>query len=155
MRKLIALLAAILLSLTMMGQEGGAAAGRGKAVRVGADASADYFIPVTGFGPVSAGLGVRVRYGRPDQWVNLIGGLRFIYGSRLQGFQIPLLANVNLIRAEALSAYLGAGYEFDFIGTYWGCMKFQTGVAVGQNMDIRLFYKPYQGDLGLGFTYYF
>lgn len=154
MRKLIMILAAVLLALPVMGKDG-VAAGGDKVFRVGADASADYFIPVSGFGPVSVGLGVRARYGRPDQWVNLIGGLRFIYGSRLQGFQIPLLANVNLIRAEALSAYLGAGYEFDFIGTYWGCMKFQTGVLLGPHYDIRLFYKPYQGDLGLGFTYYF
>ena len=63
--------------------------------------------------------------------------------------------NLNIIRTKAFSAYLGGGFEFDFIGTYWGSAKFQTGVLVGPHTDFQISYKPYQGDLGIGFTYYF
>ena len=145
-RALTAALAAVLFSLSAMGQEG---------ARIGVDASADCFLGPNGMPPVSVGIGVRARYGRPDQLVNAVAGLRYIYGTRLSGFQVPLLLNLNLLRAEAFSLYVGGGFEFDFIGRYWGCMKLQTGVAAGPHMDIRVFYKPYQGDLGVGFTYYF
>ena len=143
---LLSVLAALLFSIPAMGQEG---------ARVGVDASADCFLGPGGLPPVSGGLGIRARYGRPDQLVNAVAGLRYIYGTRLSGFQVPLLLNLNLLRAEAFSLYVGGGFEFDFIGRYWGCMKLQTGVAAGPHMDIRVFYKPYQGDLGVGFTYYF
>lgn len=145
-RALISILAALLFSLSAMGQEG---------ARIGVDASADCFLGPNGMPPVSVGIGVRARYGRPDQLVNAVAGLRYIYGTRLSGIQVPILLNFNLIRAEAVSFYIGGGYEFDFFGRYWGCMKLQTGVAAGPHMDIRVFYKPYQGDLGVGFTYYF
>ena len=145
-RALTAALAAVLFSLSAMGQEG---------ARIGVDASADCFLGPNGMPPVSVGIGVRARYGRPDQLVNAVAGLRYIYGTRLSGIQVPILLNFNLIRAEAVSFYIGGGFEFDFIGRYWGCMKLQTGVAAGPHMDIRVFYKPYQGDLGVGFTYYF
>ena len=148
MRKAITFIVAVLMSLSAMGQNE-------KNFRVGVDASADYFVPTEGFGPVSVGLGVRVRYGRPDQWVNIIGGLRYIYGSRLQGPQVPLLVNVNLLRTKAVSAYLGGGYELDFYSRYLGAVKFQTGVLIGPHMDLQLSYKPYQEAIGLGFTYYF
>ena len=72
----------------------------------------------------------------------------------LWGFQVPILLNVNLIRGWRASGYLGGGYEFDFAGTYLGCMKVQAGVAA-RHADFRVFYKPYQGDIGAGFTYYF
>ena len=141
----ISLLAALLFSVPAMGQE---------ITRIGVDASADCFLG-SGLPPVSVGLGIRARYGRPDQLVNGIAGLRYIYGSRLSGIQVPILLNFNLVRAETMSFYVGGGYEFDFFGRYLGCMKVQTGILPGPNMDIRIFYKPYQADLGVGFTYYF
>ena len=143
MRRIILILAACLLTISAPGQE--------KKVHFGVDASADFFLPNS---KPSAGLGVRVRVGNPDQWINFVGGLRYIYGARLSGPQIPLMLNANLLKFDCGSAYLGAGYEFDFIGTYWGCMKYQLGFAAG-HLDFRVFYKPYQGDLGVGFTYYF
>ena len=145
MRKLVAILAAALVCLSLSGQ------GRVE-IRPGVDVSTDFFLPVST--TPSFGLGVSARAGTPEQWINLVGKLRFIYGPRLQGFQIPLMLNANLLRGDRFSGYLGAGYEFDFIGTYWGCMKYQLGLA-GRHVDARLFYKPYQGDLGIGFTYYF
>jgi hypothetical protein len=49
---------------------------------------------------------------------------------------------------------VGGGYEFDFIGSNYGAWKAQVGLA-SRHLDFRVFYKPYQGDLGAGFTYYF
>ena len=106
-RALISILAALLFSLSAMGQEG---------ARIGVDASADCFLGPNGMPPVSVGIGVRARYGRPDQLVNAVAGLRYIYGTRLSGIQVPILLNFNLIRAEAVSFYIGGGYEFDFFG---------------------------------------
>ena len=146
-RVLFIALLGLLLSVPLMGQED-------KLFHVGADASVDFFLSSGTRVSPGAGLGVRARLGRYDQWVNLVGGIRYIYGRRLSGVQVPILLNVNLIKGGSITAYLGAGYEFDFIGTYYGCMKFQTGLAYRQ-FDFRVFYKPYQGDLGAGFTYYF
>ena len=146
MKRILVILAACVLSLSAMGQE------KYPLVRVGADLSADFFLPNSN---PSVGLGVRARLGRPDQWFNLIGGVRYIYGRRLSGFQVPIILNVNYLRFDKVSAYVGGGYEFDFIGTYWGCIKLQGGAILGPHTDFRVFYKPYQGDLGVGFTYYF
>ncbi|MBO4671407.1 MAG: hypothetical protein J5640_06160 [Bacteroidales bacterium] len=146
-KHLMAAFAAMLISISLSGQDN-------RLFHIGADASVDCFESVNNTVAPSFGLGVRARIGRYDQWLNLVGGLRYIYGSRLSGPQIPILLNVNLLRGRTVSAYLGAGYEFDFIGTYWGCMKFQAGVAV-KHFDFRIFYKSYQGDLGAGLTYYF
>ena len=147
MRKIITLLAALLVTLSALGQED-------RLIHMGIDASVDCFLSTDhGISP-SFGLGARARLGRPGQWLNLVGGVRYIYGARLSGFQVPILLNVNLLKREQFSAYVGGGYEFDFIGTYLGSMKIQTGLA-GRHMDFRVFYKPYQGDLGAGFTYYF
>jgi hypothetical protein len=148
MRRIIALLAACLVSFSLLGQN------TEKLVRVGADATVDGFLSTDNRIFPSFGIGVRTRVGRPDQWVNFVGGLRYIYGTRLSGFQIPLMLNVNLLKGKKVSGYLGAGYEFDFIGTYWGCMKVQAGVSAG-HFDFRVFYKHYQGDIGAGVTYYF
>lgn len=147
MKKIVILLAAILIPLSMMGQDD-------KFFRAGIDASVDCFLGYSSIMPPSVGIGARARLGKPSQWVNLVGGVRYIYGRRLSGFQVPIVVNVNLLRGKLCSGYLGAGYEFDFIGTYLGCMKFQVGVAA-RHLDFRIFYKPYQGDLGAGFTYYF
>ena len=125
-----------------------------KVFHLGIDASVDCFTTSDNKVSPSFGLGVRSRLGRYDQWLNLVGGVRYIYGPRLSGIQVPVLLNANLIKGGRVTAYLGAGYEFDFIGTYLGCMEFQTGLAVGQ-FDFRVFYKPYQGDLGAGVTFYF
>ncbi len=146
MKRLTAIFAALLLSLSAMAQND-------KLVQFGVDASVDCFLSTDNLA-FSGGLGARARVGRIDQWVNFVGGLRYIYGPRLSGFQVPLMVNANLLKGGSLSGYLGAGYEFDFIGTYYGCMKFQAGAA-WRHFDVRLFYKPYQGDLGAGFTYYF
>ena len=62
---------------------------------------------------------------------------------------------MNFVRTRAISAYIGGGFEFDFIGTYWGSAKFQTGLLLGPHLDLQLSYKPYQEALGLGVTYYF
>ena len=132
-----------MLSVSMMGQN----------VQVGVDASVDCFLSADN-PAFSEGLGVLARVGRTDQWVNFIGGVRYIYGPRLSGFQVPLMLNANLIKGRAVSGYLGGGFEFDFVGRYLGSMKMQTGIA-GKHFDFRIFYKPYQGDLGAGFTYYF
>lgn len=147
MKRILVLCVAFLLPLSLMGQND-------KVFRMGIDASLDYFLSGSHSVTPSFGLGARARVGRPDQWLNLVGGVRYIYGQRLSGLQVPILLNLNLIKARQISAYLGGGYEFDFIGTYWGAAKFQVGLA-GSHCDFRLFYKPYQGDLGAGFTYYF
>lgn len=130
-----------------------------KTVRVGVDASVDCFESSSGSRiATSVGVGVRARWGQYNQWLNLVGGVRYIYGARLSGIQVPVLLNVNLLKGKKSAAYLGAGYEFDFIGTYWGCMKFQAGYGrklLGREVDFRVFYKPYQGDLGAGITFYF
>ncbi len=149
MKRIIVLLAAVLISVSLMGKDD-------KVFRVGVDASVDCFESYNNSITTSFGIGVRTRLGKRDQWFNVVGGLRYIYGTRLSGIQVPILLNVNFVRGKKNSAYLGAGYEFefDFIGTYWGCMKFQAGLA-RKHMDFRIFYKPYQGDLGAGITYYF
>jgi len=147
MKKILVLCAAILISLTMMGQEK-------SVIRVGVDASVDCFETSGDRISTSIGLGALARLGSRDQWLNLVGGLRYIYGTRLSGFQVPLLVNLNLLQGGRASAYLGAGYEFDFIGSMLGCAKYQIGLSGGQ-IDMRIFYKPYQGDLGVGLTFYF
>ncbi len=147
MKRIIVVFATLLVSLSLFGQNG-------KNVSVGVDACMDAFLSTEYSIAPSFGIGVRTRVGRPDQWFNLVGGLRYIYGRRLSGFQIPIMLNVNLLKGKQTSAYLGGGYEFDFIGTYWGCTKFQIGLA-WRHLDFRIFYKNYQGDLGAGVTYYF
>lgn len=145
MKRIIVLFAFLLMVVSALGQN---------KVRVGVDASADCFLPANNVSSVSPGLGVRARLGERDQWLNLVGGLRYIYGRRLSGFQIPILLNVNLLKMDWGSAYLGGGFEFDFFGRYLGCMKYQVGLACS-HLDFRVFYKPYQGDLGAGVGYYF
>lgn len=146
-QRFLFLFVALWIPLSLMGQDD-------KVFRVGMDASVDCFLSSEYTVLPSFGLGARVRVGRYDQWLNFVGGVRYIYGTRLSGIQVPVLLNVNLLKGKQISAYLGGGYEFDFIGTYWGCMKAQVGLA-GKHIDFRVFYKPYQGDLGAGFTYYF
>lgn len=147
MKRLSALLAAFLISVSLMGQND-------RVFHVGIDASMDCFIASGSKTYTGFGLGTLARLGRNDQWINLVGGVRYIYGTRLSGFQVPLLLNVNLLKGKRFSGYLGGGFEFDFAGTYYGAMKYQAGLA-GRHADFRVFYKPYQGDLGAGFTFYF
>ncbi len=146
MKRILIVITVLLIALSARGQSVG--------VRFGVDVTADCFLPMNSRVLPSFGLGVRARLGERDQWLNLVSGLRYIYGRRLSGFQIPIVLNVNLLRTERVSGYVGGGYEFDFIATYWGCAKAQAGLAF-RNIDARVFYKPYQGDLGLGITYYF
>lgn len=145
MKRIIVLCTALLLAVSALGQN---------KVRVGIDASADCFLPANNASAVSLGLGARARLGERDQWLNLVSGIRYIYGRRLSGFQVPILLNANLLKMDWGSAYLGGGFEFDFFGRYLGCMKNQIGLAC-DHLDFRFFYKPYQGDLGAGVGYYF
>lgn len=147
MERILSLLAALLISVSLMGQDG-------KVFHAGIETSVDCFAVSGGRISPSIGLGALVRLGRDEQWINLVGGVRYIYGMRLSGFQIPVLLDVNLLRGGQFSAYLGGGYEFDFIGSYLGCTTFNTGLRYGR-LDMRVFYKPYQGDLGAGLAYYF
>ena len=110
MKKILVLFVAFLMPLALHGQDD-------KIVRAGIDASVDCFLSTNHKILPSYGIGARVRLGRPDQWVNLVSGLRYIYGTSLSGFQIPILVNVNLLKGRQVSGYLGGGYEFDFIGT--------------------------------------
>jgi len=147
MKRIVAIVVALMASISLMGQDN-------RIVHVGIDASVDCFLNSDNRVSPSLGLGVRARLGEHDQWLNLVGGVRYIYGTRLAGFQVPVLLNVNLLRGDNFSTYLGGGYEFDFIGSNYGAWKAQVGLA-GRQLDFRVFYKPYQGDLGAGFTYYF
>jgi hypothetical protein len=147
MRRTIALIATLLLSVSLMGQDN-------RLLHWGIDTTVDCFDLSSASIRPSIGLGVRSRLGGRDRLFNLVGGIRYIHGARLSGFQVPILLNANLVRGRQYSAYFGAGYEFDFIGTYWGAVKFQAGLA-GRRYDLRVFYKPYQGDLGIGLTRYF
>ena len=145
MKRIIVLCTALLLAVSALGQN---------KVRVGIDASADCFLPANNVSAVSLGLGARARLGERDQWLNLVSGIRYIYGRRLSGFQVPIMLNVNLLKMDWGSGYLGGGFEFDFFGRYLGCLKYQIGLAC-DHLDFRFFYKPYQGDLGVGVGYYF
>ena len=147
MRKVFALFTLLLISVSIMGQDN-------KVFHVGIDTSVDCFASLENKISPSFGIGVRSRLGEYDQWLNLVGGVRYIYGTRLSGFLVPILLNVNLLKGRQVSGYLGAGFEFDFLGVYYGSAKFQIGLA-GKHTDFRVFYKPYQGDLGVGVTYYF
>lgn len=147
MRRIIVVFAALLISISLMGQNH-------RALHVGVDTSVDNFLSSNSRIHTSVGLGVRARWGRYDQWFNLVGGVRYIYGERLSGIQVPILLNVNLLKGKRFSGYAGVGYEADFIGRYYGAAKYQIGLA-RRHLDFRVFYKPYQGDLGAGFTFYF
>ena len=145
MKRIFVLFAFLLMTVSATGQN---------KVRFGVDATADCFLPANSISSTSFGIGVRTRLGERGQWLNLVSGIRYIYGRRLSGFQVPIMLNANLLKMDWGSAYLGGGFEFDFIGTYYGCMKYQIGLAC-DHLDFRVFYKPYQGDLGAGVTYYF
>jgi len=147
LKNIVALVVAVLMSTSLSGQDG-------RGFRIGIDSSIDCFTVSGDRLSPSIGIGTRARLGSLDRTFNLVGGLRYIYGPRLSGFQVPILLNANLLKGDRSSAYLGAGFEFDFIGSNYGCAKLQVGIA-GRRIDFRVFCKPYQGDLGLGFTYYF
>ena len=106
--------------------------------------------------PISFGIGLRARIGRYDQLFNLIGGVRYVFGSKHSGVLVPVLLNMNLLRSEDLgiSMYLGGGYEFGFSNTYGGDAMLQLGMC-GSHYDLSMYYKPSYQVLGLGFTYYF
>lgn len=115
--------------------------------------------------PISLGVGLRARIGRYDQLFNLIGGVRYVNvngyvnGSDKTGFMVPVLLNMNIIRMDILSLYLGGGYEFSFLDTKTntinGAWMFQGGLLCGPHTDLQIYYKPTQNVYGAGFTFYF
>ena len=141
-----------------------------KAFRIGLDASMDiffnnynsyssydsYYDSYDNDTPISFGIGLRARIGRYDQLFNLIGGARYVFGSRHSGVLVPVLVNINLLRTSdlGLSMYLGGGYEFGFSESYSGDAVLQLGMC-RRHYDLSMYYKPSYRVLGLGFTYYF
>ena len=111
MKRILVLCMALLLPLSLVGQND-------KVFRMGIDASLDCFLSGNHSVTPSFGLGARARVGRPDQWLNLVGGVRYIYGQRLSGLQVPVLARYNFtptIYAEAgLNLELNLGTSISF-----------------------------------------
>ena len=105
---------------------------------------------------ISFGLGLRARVGRYDQFFNLIGGIRYVFGSNHSGVMVPVLLNMNLFQFEedGISMYFGGGYEFGSSDKYGGDSMFQFGMC-GSHYDLSMYYKPSYEVLGLNFTYYF
>ncbi len=107
--------------------------------------------------PISYGVGLRARIGRFDQLINLIGGIRYVSGNGEVGLMAPVFLNMNLIRHDLLSLYIGGGYEFSCLdtNTYYNDWIIQGGFLFGPHTDLQLFYKPDLKVMGAGFTYYF
>lgn len=105
---------------------------------------------------ISFGFGLRARIGRNDQFFNLIGGVRYVFGSIHSGVLVPVLLKMNFLRlnTKGMSLCIGGGYEFGFTDTYDGDGMLQFGVC-GSHYDLAMCYKPKNEVLGLGFTYYF
>lgn len=131
---------------------------------IGVDVSFDYFDSYNFYYysydysyPLSYGIGLRARFGRYDQWLNLIGGLRYVTGNGKTGLMAPVLLNLNLIKIDILSLYFGGGFEFSCLdsNSYRGEWVLQGGLLCGPHTDLQLFYKPNLSVFGGGFTYYF
>ena len=75
-------------------------------------------------------------------------------GKQYSGAMLPVLLNMNLIRLDGLSFYLGGGYEFGLGGSYRNDWMLQWGMR-GTHADFQMYYKPTLQVMGLGFTYYF
>lgn len=137
-----------------------------KSVRMGLDASMDVFLDDESSydsyydsydTPISFGIGLRARVGRYDQLFNLIGGVRYVFGSAHYGFQIPVLLNMNVLRSTEMdiAMYLGAGFEYGTSNSYLSGAMLQCGFC-GMHYDLSMYYKPnYGGVFGMGFSYYF
>ena len=132
-------------------------------IRFGLDASLNLFSDsLEGFygglhdTVLGGGIGVRVRFGRPSQFLNLITGVRYAFGEDFSGVMIPALLNLNLVRFDDYSFYLGGGYEFGLGKDYPGGFMAQLGFNISHfdSMLYLQFGDGYAG-LGLGFTYYF
>ena len=143
-------------------------------ITIGIDGSLDYFISDTqtqttyydpyygdyyteyteGEDKLAFGAGLRVRIGRIDQWFNLIGGARYMFGG-MKGIQVPVLLNWNLLRGDEMAMYIGGGYEFGITEMYkgLGSAMVQLGISI-PHFDCSFFYKPSQSVLGLGMTVY-
>ena len=115
----------------------------------------DYYTEYTeGEDKLAFGAGLRVRIGRIDQWFNLIGGARYMFGG-MKGIQVPVLLNWNLLRGDEMAMYIGGGYEFGITEMYkgLGSAMVQLGISI-PHFDCSFFYKPSQSVLGLGMTVY-
>ena len=138
---------------------------RNKGFTIGIDFNFDYFgnyysnygysDSYSDFGPYSVGVGLRARIGRYDQWFNLIGGARYVYGEYKSGVMVPVLLNLNLIKLDPLTLYIGGGYEFWVYGNYFDDYLVQAGMLIGPHTDFQFIYKPNQEIIGAGFTVYF
>ena len=149
---------------------------RDKVFQIGADVSWDIFKPITttrstyGYSsyyysgmydeevveePMGFGLGLRARLGNYDNLVNLIGGVRYVWGD-YPGFMFPVILNFNLLESDLFDAsyYLGIGYEFSSSEKYKEDLMLQLGIC-GEIADFQLYYKPTLEAFGLGLTFYF
>ncbi len=107
------------------------------------------------YDPYSIGIGLRARFGRYDQWFNLIGGARYVYGEYKSGVMVPVVLNLNLIKLDPLTMYIGGGYEFGVYGNYYDDYLVQAGMLIGPHTDFQFIYKPNQEVIGAGLTIYF
>ena len=103
----------------------------------------------------SIGLGLRARIGRYDQWFNLIGGMRYLFGEYEASLMVPVLLNLNLLKIGHCTGYIGGGYEFGVYGDYYDDYVLQAGFLIGSHTDFQFFHKPNQEVFGAGFTLYF
>ena len=136
-----------------------------KLFRLGLDVSFDYFGRYNSnfsytdsdsdFEPYSVGLGLRARIGRYDQWFNLIGGARYVYGEYKSGVMVPVLLNLNYVTLNPLTFYIGGGYEFGVYGNYDGDYLVQAGMLIGPHTDFQFIYRPKQEVIAAGLTLYF
>ena len=102
------------------------------------------------------GFGLRARIGRYNQFFNLVGGIRGVVGYGKTGLMAPAILNMNLIRINNLSLYLGGGYEFRCLddSSYYDDWTLQGGILYGPHTDLHFYYKLNQRFIGVGFTYY-
>ncbi len=108
--------------------------------------------------PLEFGVGLKARFGRSNQWLNFIGGAKYLYYNGVSGVMFPIMLNINLLKREYASLYLGGGYEFGSYNIeeryYRGVGVFQMGIC-GPQYDLNMFYKFDSGVIGTGFTIYF
>ena len=130
-----------------------------KFFRLGADLSIDIFVndkKIYGLDntPISWGIGLRSRFGRNGQLINVIAGARYVGGKNHSGLMVPLLLNANIIRSDGFAGYLGGGYEFGFLQNYKSSWVLQAGISMSHT-DFGLYFRPVGSVVGYHLTYYF